>query len=274
MTDEEGERVEGVQETNVLKRKGRTQSNTRAIPRLMHTLHDGQRSDSTPRVEEKERGLVEKTNYCFGLLSSKAQFHGELSDDTRWVSDVHRAKGRQTPGQYEQRGRWKLKRSRPLSRSGRIATQRSRWRMQSKETKPSKGLVENAVILLRGVVKCLVESYNQEELRGVCPILQWLVEHQDRWYKESINNVRVLWRIADGKWTVDRPRHKLTPCHHHQCRLRELECRGSESPEQTLRLSVPLQDARVAMRSDRKASTSSLRPLPSRASRSKKRGVE
>ena len=49
-------------------------------------------------------------------------------------------------------------------------------------------------------------------------------------------------------WTGQR--HKLTPCHHHQCRLRELECRGRESPEQTLRPSVPLQDARVAMRSD------------------------
>ena len=45
-------------------------------------------------------------------------------------------------------------------------------------------------------------------------------------------------------------RDKLTPCHHHQCRLRKLEYRGRESPEQTLRLSVPLQDAQVAMRSD------------------------
>ena len=34
------------------------------------------------------------------------------------------------------------------------------------------------------------------------------------------------------------------------CRLRELEYRGRESPEQTLRLSVPLEDARVATRSD------------------------
>ena len=36
------------------KRKGRARSNTHAIPRLVHTLHDGQRSHSSPRVEEKE----------------------------------------------------------------------------------------------------------------------------------------------------------------------------------------------------------------------------
>ena len=44
----------------------------------------------------------------------------------------------------------------------------------------------------------------------------------------------------------------MTLCHHHhhQCRLRELECTGRESRGQTLRPSVPLQDARVAMRSE------------------------
>ena len=32
------------------------------------------------------------------------------------------------------------------------------------------------------------------------------MEHQNRWDKEAINNVvGVPWRIADGKWTVDRP---------------------------------------------------------------------
>ena len=39
-------------------------------------------------------------------------------------------------------------------------------------------------------------------------------------------------------------RDKLTPCHQHQCRLREVDYRVRTSPEQTL------QDARVAMRSD------------------------
>ena len=48
------------------------------------------------------------------------------------------------------------------------------------------------------------------------------------------------WRIADRKWTLD----------NHQCCLSELECKGRESRKQTLRTSVPLQDARVAMRSD------------------------
>ena len=32
------------------------------------------------------------------------------------------------------------------------------------------------------------------------------IEHQDRWDKEAMNSVSgVSWRIADGKWTVDRP---------------------------------------------------------------------
>ena len=38
------------------------------------------------------------------------------------------------------------------------------------------------------------------------------IEHQDRWDKEAINNViGVLWRIADGKWTVDRPVTQIDP---------------------------------------------------------------
>ena len=68
MTDEEGEGVEGEREAGTAglestsrpkrqtdwKRKGRTRSNTHAIPRFVHTLHDGQRSYSSPRVEEKK----------------------------------------------------------------------------------------------------------------------------------------------------------------------------------------------------------------------------
>ena len=60
----------------------------------------------------------------------------------------------------------------------RIATQRSRT--QSKETKPSNGLVENAVMLFRGVIrtiKCHVEICTKEELREDSPILPWLLEH-------------------------------------------------------------------------------------------------
>ena len=58
----------------------------------------------------------------------------------------------------------------------------SRWRMQSKETKTSDGLVENAVMLLRGVIrttKCHAESCTQEELREDSPIFPWLVEHAE-----------------------------------------------------------------------------------------------
>ena len=39
---------------NYCKRKGRTRSNTHAVPRLARTLHDGQRSHSSPRVKQKE----------------------------------------------------------------------------------------------------------------------------------------------------------------------------------------------------------------------------
>ena len=49
-----------------------------------------------------------------------------------------------------------------------------------KEDKLSNGMVENAVLLLRGVIrtiKCHVESCTQEEIWEDSPILPWLVEH-------------------------------------------------------------------------------------------------
>ena len=67
MTDEEGEGVDGVGEAGPVDsrvragprnkptaREGRSRSNTHAIPRLVHPLHDGWRSHSSPRVEAKE----------------------------------------------------------------------------------------------------------------------------------------------------------------------------------------------------------------------------
>ena len=45
-------------------------------------------------------------------------------------------------------------------------------------------------------------------------------------------------------------RCRFDHCHHHRCRLRELECRERESPGQISKPSEPLQDAWVAMRSD------------------------
>ena len=67
MTDEEAEGVDAEGEAGAVdrgsasrpkkqancKREGRTQSNTHAIPRLVRTQKDGQRSYSSPRVEEK-----------------------------------------------------------------------------------------------------------------------------------------------------------------------------------------------------------------------------
>ena len=38
------------------------------------------------------------------------------------------------------------------------------------------------------------------------------IEQQDRWDKEAINNlIGVPWRIADGKWTVDRSVTQFDP---------------------------------------------------------------
>ena len=67
MTDEEGDlkekekqeqqigECEQAQETNRLQEKGKnTKQHTHAIPRLVQTLHDGWRSHSSPRVEEKQ----------------------------------------------------------------------------------------------------------------------------------------------------------------------------------------------------------------------------
>ena len=53
------------------------------------------------------------------------------------------------------------------------------------------------------------------------------IEQQDRWDNEAINNViGVSGRTTVGKWTVDRPVTRTGPLPPHQCRLRELECRG------------------------------------------------
>ena len=49
-----------------------------------------------------------------------------------------------------------------------------------KGEKESNGLIENAVMLLRGIIgtiKCHVESTTQEPLSDESPVLPWLVEH-------------------------------------------------------------------------------------------------
>ena len=40
----------------------------------------------------------------------------------------------------------------------------------------------------------------------------WRIVHQHRWDKETVNSViGVPWRLADGKWTVDRPATHIDP---------------------------------------------------------------
>ena len=74
------------------------------------------------------------------------------------------------------------------------------------------------------------------------------IEHQDRWDKEAINNViGVPWRIADGNWIVDRPATQIDPLPPPPVPFEGVRV---QRREQTLRASVPLQDARLAMRSN------------------------
>ena len=55
--------------------------------------------------------------------------------------------------------------------------------------------------------------------------------------------------MARGLWTGRR--HKMIPCHHHQCRGSS-SAKGEKSPQQTLGLSAPLQDC-YAIRSGKRA---------------------
>ena len=139
-------------------------------------------------------------------------------------------------------------------------------------------------------IKCHAESCTQEQLREDTPILPWLVKGRDGWTpferldgqertqefvpfggkvsaecivetSEGVFSAREVRRLeqqdrcdkgeswtASGLWTGRR--YRLIHCHHHQCLLSELQCRGRESPGRTSKPSEPLQDARVAIRSD------------------------
>ena len=83
MTDTEGEAVEQEGEAGsadwrvrasprnkptAMERAVHEATHTHAVPRLVPTLHDWQRSYSSPRVEEKKCGLVDETNNSHGHL--------------------------------------------------------------------------------------------------------------------------------------------------------------------------------------------------------------
>ena len=57
-----------------------------------------------------------------------------------------------------------------------------------KGDKESKGLIENAIMLLRGIirtVKCHTECRMQEPLNDDSLVMPWLVEHQEFWQERS-----------------------------------------------------------------------------------------
>ena len=104
---------------------------------------------------------------------------------------MHCGKGRQTPEHYEQRCLTLEYKENTLksdtepaiiafrNRAAENYNAEVRLEDAGKGEKPSNGLVENAVMLLRGVIrttKCHVESCTQEEIREDSPILQWFVE--------------------------------------------------------------------------------------------------
>ena len=70
------------------------------------------------------------------------------------------------------------------------------------------------------------------------------IEQRDRWDKEAVNNViGVPWRMVDGKWIVDSPVTQVDP-------LPPPPVPFEGAPGPTSKASEPLQDARVAMRSE------------------------
>ena len=82
-----------------------------------------------------------------------------------------------------------------------------------KGNKPSNGMVENAVMLLRGVIrtiKCHVESCTQEELREDSPILPWVVEHAGKHFVQVPEGSR--WPDTNLKDCMARS-HQQSLCH-------------------------------------------------------------
>ena len=153
---------------------------------------------SSPRVEEKESRLVEETNNRDGLLFSQVKFHCDsqtIPDESvtciaveedrhqNIMSSVVLKKGIEEPWASERVGRFidssgykeiTLKRdTEPAiiafrNRVAEICNTEVTSEDAVKRDKPSGGLVENAVMLLRGVIstiKCHVGSCKQEELQ-------------------------------------------------------------------------------------------------------------
>ena len=55
-----------------------------------HTLHDGQRTHPSTRHQTKERGSVEKTHHCDGLLLHENEVCRECSINVRRIMDLYR----------------------------------------------------------------------------------------------------------------------------------------------------------------------------------------
>ena len=175
------------------KRKGLTRSNTHAVPRLVHTLHDGQRSHSSSRVrsEDLSRRPTAAMDYYFHKPNSIASPQTIPDESVTCIA----VKERQTPEHCEQRSSeegieepWA---SEPVARfinslgykeitvkSDRnlaIIAFRSRLAEDCKaevltedavkRDEPSNGLVENAVMLLRGVIRTNQEPYGELHTR-------------------------------------------------------------------------------------------------------------
>ena len=77
-----------LQKQTECKRKRRTRSNTRTVQRLVHTLQRLAEGAPITTSPTKERGSVEKTHHCDGLLLHQNEACCECSNDVRRMSDV------------------------------------------------------------------------------------------------------------------------------------------------------------------------------------------
>ena len=106
-----------------------------------------------------------------------------------------------------------------------------------KRDKESNGLIENAVMLLRGnvrTIKCHIESRTQEPLSDDSPVIPWLVEHAGC----ILRNCMVRSRHKSARKVVTEGRH---------LNAEELHLSGTQKPTQEFEW-TPIQSLRCRLR--------------------------
>ena len=175
----------------------------------MHTLHDGKRSHPSPHCQTEERRSIEKTHHRDGLLLLEDGIVTECPSNLRGINNLHcnedryqnvmssvaLKKGVEEPWTVERVAKCiDLLGYREITLKSdtepAIIAFRNRVAEACKEEvttedavkgdKQSNGLIENAVMLIRGIIrtiKCHIESKTQESLSDDSPVMPRLVEH-------------------------------------------------------------------------------------------------